>query len=167
MKKTAIVTGGSRGIGYGIAKQLGEDGYNIAILDVNDPQEYRENLDALANAGVDYYYQQGSITEKADRERFVAAVVEKYGDIDVLVNNAGVAPKIRNDILEMTEESFDYVVGTNTKGTMFMTQLVAKQMLTQEVKGRRRGVIVNISSSSVAVSSVSRGEYASPRRVWR
>ncbi len=159
MKKTAIVTGGSRGIGYGIAKQLGEDGYNIAILDVNDPQEYRENLDALANAGVDYYYQQGSITEKADRERFVAAVVEKYGDIDVLVNNAGVAPKIRNDILEMTEESFDYVVGTNTKGTMFMTQLVAKQMLTQEVKGRRRGVIVNISSSSVAVSSVSRGEY--------
>ncbi len=159
MKKTAIVTGGSRGIGYGIAKQLGEDGYNIAILDVNDPQEYRENLDALAKAGVDYYYQQGSITEKADRERFVAAVVEKYGDIDVLVNNAGVAPKIRNDILEMTEESFDYVVGTNTKGTMFMTQLVAKQMLTQEVKGRRRGVIVNISSSSVAVSSVSRGEY--------
>ena len=159
MKKTAIVTGGSRGIGYGIAKQLGEDGYNIAILDVNDPQEYRENLDALAKAGVDYYYQQGSITEKADRERFVAAVVEKYGEIDVLVNNAGVAPKIRNDILEMTEESFDYVVGTNTKGTMFMTQLVAKQMLTQEVKGRRRGVIVNISSSSVAVSSVSRGEY--------
>ena len=159
MKKTAIVTGGSRGIGYGIAKQLGEDGYNIAILDVNDPQEYRENLDALAKAGVDYYYQQGSITEKADRERFVAAVVEKYGDIDVLVNNAGVAPKIRNDILEMTEESFDYVVGTNTKGTMFMTQLVARQMLTQEVKGRRRGVIVNISSSSVAVSSVSRGEY--------
>ena len=159
MKKTAIVTGGSRGIGYGIAKQLGEDGYNIAILDINDPQKYQENLDALTNAGVDWYYQQGSITNKEDRERFVAAVVERYGDIDVLVNNSGVAPKIRNDILEMTEESFDYVVGTNTKGTMFMTQLVARQMLTQEVKGRRRGVIVNISSSSVAVSSVSRGEY--------
>lgn len=159
MKKTAIVTGGSRGIGYGIAKQLGEDGYNIAILDINDPQKYQENLDALTNAGVDWYYQQGSITNKEDRERFVAAVVERYGDIDVLVNNAGVAPKIRNDILEMTEESFDYVVGTNTKGTMFMTQLVARKMLTQEVKGRRRGVIVNISSSSVAVSSVSRGEY--------
>lgn len=159
MKKTAIVTGGSRGIGYGIAKQLGEDGYNIAILDINDQQKYQENLDALTNAGVDWYYQQGSIANREDRERFVAAIVEKYGDIDVLVNNAGVAPKIRNDILEMTEESFDYVVGTNTKGTMFMTQLVARQMLTQEIKGRRRGVIVNISSSSVAVSSVSRGEY--------
>ena len=75
------------------------------------------------------------------------------------MNNAGVAPKVRQDLLEMTEESFDYVVGTNTKGTMFMTQMVAKQMLKQEVKGRRRGVIVNISSSSVTVSSTNRGEY--------
>lgn len=159
MHKTAIVTGGSRGIGYGIAKQLGAEGYRIAILDVNDPLDYQDNLDALTKDGVDWYYQQGSIACKEDRERFVAAVVERYGDIDVLVNNAGVAPKVRNDILEMTEESFDYVVGINTKGTMFMTQLVAKQMLKQPVKGRRRGVIVNISSSSVAVSSVSRGEY--------
>lgn len=159
MHKTAIVTGGSRGIGYGIAKQLGTEGYRIAILDVNDPKDYQDNLDALTKDGVDWYYQQGSIACKEDRERFVAAVVERYGDIDVLVNNAGVAPKVRNDILEMTEESFDYVVGINTKGTMFMTQLVAKQMLKQPIKGRRRGVIVNISSSSVAVSSVSRGEY--------
>lgn len=159
MHKTAIVTGGSRGIGYGIAKQLGAEGYRIAILDVNDPLDYQDNLDALTKDGVDWYYQQGSIACKEDRERFVAAVVERYGDIDVLVNNAGVAPKVRNDILEMTEESFDYVVGINTKGTMFMTQLVAKQMLKQPIKGRRRGVIVNISSSSVAVSSVSRGEY--------
>ncbi len=159
MKKTAIVTGGSRGIGYGIVKQLGSEGYNIAILDVNNQADYQEHFDELTQNGVDWYYQQGSIACKEDRESFVKAVVEKYGDIDVLVNNAGVAPKIRNDILEMTEESFDYVVNTNTKGTMFMTQLVAKQMLKQEVKGRRRGVIVNISSSSVAVSSVSRGEY--------
>lgn len=159
MKKTAIVTGGSRGIGYGIVKQLGSEGYRIAVLDVNSLQDYQEHFDALTRDGVEWYYQQGSIACKEDRESFVSAVVEKYGDIDVLVNNAGVAPKVRNDILEMTEESFDRVVGINTKGTMFMTQLVARQMLTQEVKGRRRGVIVNISSSSVTVSSVSRGEY--------
>lgn len=159
MKKTAIVTGGSRGIGYGIAKQLGAEGYNIAVLDVNSLADYQAHFDELTRIGVDWYYQQGSTTSKEDRERFINAVVEKYGDIDVLVNNAGVAPKIRNDILEMTEESFDYVVNVNTKGTMFMTQLVAKQMLRQEIKGRRRGVIVNISSSSVTVSSVSRGEY--------
>lgn len=159
MTKTAIITGGSRGIGYGIAKQLGAEGYQIAIMDVNDAKDYQENLDALTKAGVEWFYKQGSIANTQDRESFVAAVVERYGDIDVLVNNAGVAPKVRNDILEMTEESFDYVVGINTRGTFFLTQLVANQMLKQEVKGRRRGVIVNISSSSVAVSSVSRGEY--------
>ena len=159
MKKTAIVTGGSRGIGFGIAKKLGSEGYNLAILDINDPKEYADNLQLLSDLSTDVYYQQGSIAEKADRESFVQAVVQRFGDIDVLVNNAGVAPKVRRDILEMTEESFDHVVGTNTKGTLFMTQLVANQMLKQEVKGRRRGVIVNISSSSVTVSSVSRGEY--------
>lgn len=159
MKKTAIVTGGSRGIGFGIARQLGLDGYNVAILDVNSPEDYRENLEELDRLGIDYLYVQGSTTKAGDREEFLRQTVEKYGDVDVLVNNAGVAPKVRMDLLEMTEESFDYVVGTNTKGTMFMTQLVAGQMLKQEVKGRRRGVIVNISSSSVTVSSTNRGEY--------
>lgn len=159
MKKTAIVTGGSRGIGFGIVRQLGLDGYNVAILDVNSPEDYKENLDELGCLGIDYLYVQGSTTDRGDREEFLRQAVERYGDIDVLVNNAGVAPKVRQDLLEMTEESFDYVVGTNTKGTMFMTQLVAKQMLKQEVKGRRRGVIVNISSSSVTVSSINRGEY--------
>lgn len=159
MKKTAIVTGGNRGIGFGIAKQLGLDGYNIAILSNGVKEEYEENFKLLESLGIDYLYQQGSITSKEDRESFLKAVVQKYGDIDVLVNNAGVAPKVRQDLLTMTEESFDYVVGTNLRGTMFMTQLVANQMLTQPVKGRRRGVIVNISSSSVTVSSTNRGEY--------
>lgn len=159
MKKTAIVTGGNRGIGFGIAKQLGLDGYNIAILSTGARENYEENFKQLEELGIDYFYQQGSITSKEDREEFIKAVVKKYGDIDVLVNNAGVAPKVRQDLLTMTEESFDYVVGTNLKGTMFMTQLVVNQMLTQPVKGRRRGVIVNISSSSVTVSSTNRGEY--------
>lgn len=159
MKKTAIVTGGNRGIGFGISKQLGLDGYNIAIMSVGEREEYEDNFKELESLGIDYFYYQGSITSKEDREGFLKAAVEKYGDIDVLVNNAGVAPKVRQDLLTMTEESFDYVVGINLRGTMFMTQLVANQMLTQPVKGRRRGVIVNISSSSVTVSSTNRGEY--------
>lgn len=159
MKKTAVVTGGSRGIGYGIAIRLASEGYQIAILDINQEAQYQDNMDALRAIGNGVFYSCGSITEKNDREPFVAETVKRFGSIDVLVNNAGVAPKIRNDLLDMTEESFDYVVGTNTKGTMFMTQLVAKQMLTQEIKGKRRGVIINISSSSVAVSSITRGEY--------
>lgn len=159
MKKTAIVTGGNRGIGFGIAKQLGLDGYNIAIMSVGESGKYEENFRELERLGIDYFYFRGSITVKEEREAFLKAAVEKYGDIDVLVNNAGVAPKVRQDLLTMTEESFDYVVGTNLRGTMFMTQMVANQMLTQPVKGRRRGVIVNISSSSVTVSSTNRGEY--------
>ncbi len=159
MKRTAIVTGGSRGIGFAIARELGKQNCNIAILDVNDPNDYKDNLDMLTSLGIDWLYVQGSITSSEDREQLLKQTVDKYGDIDILVNNAGVAPKVRQDILEMTEESFDYVVGVNTKGTMFMSQLVVRQMLTQKVKGRRRGVIVNISSSSVTVSSTSRGEY--------
>lgn len=159
MKKTAIVTGGSRGIGFGIVKRLGEDGYRVAILDVNDPQNVQDNLKLLDEKGIEYLYYRGSTTSKEDRENFIQKVVDTFGDIDVLVNNAGVAPKVRQDLLEMTEESFDYVVGVNTKGTMFMTQAVARQMIKQPVKGRRRAVIVNISSSSVRVSSTNRGEY--------
>ena len=77
----------------------------------------------------------------------------------MLVNNAGVAPSQRVDLLDMTEESFDRVVGINAKGTMFMTQAVARQMLTQEFCGPRRGVIINISSISAVVSSTNRAEY--------
>lgn len=159
MKRTAIVTGGSRGIGYAIARQLGEDGYNIVILARNAKDSYKDNLDKLEEAGIDYHYVQGTIANAEDREKCVKEAVEKYGRIDVLVNNAGVAPDVRSDLLEMSEESFDRVIGINTKGTMFMSQVVAKQMLKQEVIGKKRGTIVNISSCSSVVSSPNRGEY--------
>jgi NAD(P)-dependent dehydrogenase (short-subunit alcohol dehydrogenase family) len=158
-KKVALVTGGSRGIGYGIVKQLGADGYSVAVLDVNALEDYRANFDALDKAGMEWIYVQGSITEGRDREGFLQKTLEKFGRVDVLVNNAGVAPKVRQDILDMSEESFDYVVGTNLKGTMFMTQLAARQMLKQEIRGKKRGIIVNITSSSVTVSSPNRAEY--------
>ncbi len=159
MAKTAIVTGGSRGIGYGIARQLGGEGYRVAILDINSPDDYRDNLDNLKRAGIEYRYRQGSITSRVDRETFLDEVVERFGGVDVLVNNAGVAPKQRQDILEMTEESFDHVIGTNLRGTMFMTQAVVRQMLKQPVRGRKRGTVVTITSASVHVSSRNRAEY--------
>lgn len=159
MKQTAIVTGGSRGIGFAIARQLGQDGFNIVILDMNDPAAYQDNLDQLAAQGTEYLYVKGNICDATDRQRLIDAAVERFGGIHVLVNNAGVAPKVRADLLEMTEESFDRVLSINTKGNMFMTQAVARQMLKQDFAGRKRGTIVNISSCSAKVSSISRGEY--------
>jgi len=159
MKKTAIVTGGGRGIGYAIACQLDEDGYDIVIMGRNPQENYQESFDALTKKGIEYLYVQGSVEKAEDRQKCVDETVAKFGRIDVLVNNAGVAPSLRSDLLEMTEESFDRVVGINTKGTMFMTQIVANQMIKQEMCGPKRGTIVNISSCSAVVSSTNRGEY--------
>lgn len=159
MCKVAAVTGGSRGIGFGIVKQFASEGYKVGILDINAEEDYRKNLDQLDAMGAEYFYMQGDTREQKDREAFVSMLVERFGGIDVLVNNAGVAPKVRMDLLDMTEESFDRVVGTNLKGTMFMSQLVAKQMLKQPMKGSKRGTIVNIGSASATVSSSNRCEY--------
>lgn len=159
MKKTAIVTGGSRGIGFACARQLGRDGYSVVVMDLNREEDYRESLMLLEEDNTEYMYIQGDISRRDDRERAVAGCVEKFGGVHVLVNNAGVAPKVRADLLDMSEESFDRVIGINTKGSLFFTQAVAKQMLRQEVYGKKRGTIINISSCSAEVSSVSRGEY--------
>lgn len=159
MKKTAIITGGSRGIGFAITRQLGLDGYNVVILATTPEEKNRGNMEILQRDGIDYLYVQGNLGESKDRQRLVQETVKRFGAIHVLVNNAGVAPKVRTDLLEMTEESFDRVMGINTKGTMFLTQAVAKQMLLQPVEGKKRGTIVNVSSCSAEVSSVNRGEY--------
>ena len=156
MKQTAIVTGASRGIGYAIAKRLGQDGFQV-VLAATGPQEKYQS--ALAQLPCDWRYVQADISLQADRERLVEAAVKAFGGIHVLVNNAGVAPLVRSDLLDMTEESFDRVFGINTKGNLFLTQLVARQMLSQPAEGNKRGTIVNISSCSAEVSSVSRGEY--------
>lgn len=159
MMKTAIVTGGSRGIGYAIARQLGLDGFQVVILATGEKEKYEEALGRLTEEGICWHYVQGSIDRADDRERLVRETVERFGRVDVLVNNAGVAPLKRQDLLDMTEESFDRVIGINTKGTLFLTQLAARQMLKQEVIGRKRGTIVNVGSCSAEVSSTQRGEY--------
>jgi len=159
MKRSAIITGGSRGIGFAIARRLGQDGFALAIA-ARKPQEHcREALEQLTAEGISWIYIQADIGDHDDRLRIVEETVNAFGRIDVLVNNAGVAPLVRADLLDMTEESFDRVVGINTKGNMFLTQAAAKQMLRQEPLGKKRGTIINISSCSAEVSSVSRGEY--------
>lgn len=159
MKKTAIVTGGSRGIGFATAQQLGRDGFNIVIVATSAMEKYTDNLKTLNDQEIKYIYIQGDICSAADRSRIINTAVERFGGIHVLVNNAGVAPKVRSDLLEMTEESFDRVIGINTKGTMFFTQAVVKQMLKQPVCEGKRGTVINVSSCSAEASSTGRGEY--------
>lgn len=159
MKKTAVITGASRGIGFAIARQLGKDGFQIVIMDMNSWEDYEGNFDLLTFDRTPWIYVQGDISREEDRELLLSKTADTFGDIHVLVNNAGVAPKVRADLLEMTEESFDRVIGINTKGTMFLTQAVAKQMIKQQYIGRKKGTIINISSCSAEVSSIGRGEY--------
>ena len=154
MKKTAIVTGGAGGIGFGISQQLAADGYNIAIFGTRDISAVSDKIEQLNVAGSDTMYYSGNIANVDDCCAFSKKTVEKYGKIDVLVNNSGVAPKQRADILETTEESIDYVFGVNIKGAFFMSQAVARHMIEQN-----DGVIINISSISAYTASVNRPEY--------
>ena len=154
MKKTAIITGGIGGIGYGTAQQLAADGFNIAILDVVDESKCIEQIDHLTASGSETMYYCGNIAKVEDCYAFTEKVIDKYGQIDVLVNNAGVAPKVRADILDTTEESIDYVFSINIKGTFFMSQAVARRMVKHN-----DGIIINISSISAYASSVNRPEY--------
>ena len=147
--RTALVTGGSRGIGLSIVKELGLHGYRVALMATRPEEEYPESTEILRKAGVDYFWFSGDISNSEDRKRVVLQALEALG----------VAPKVRADLLTMTEESFDYVIGTNTKANMFMTQAVALQMMKQPLHGDKRGTIINISSCSAEVSSVNRGEY--------
>jgi len=155
VKKTALITGGKRGIGRAIASRLSRDGFNIAINAVS-PLDDREKFDDIAG---EYIFIQGDVSNFADREKMLEETVKRFGAIHVLVNNAGVAPKVRADLLEMSEDSFDHVFGINTKGNLFLSQTAAKIMLKQPLEGKKRGTIINISSCSAKVSSINRGEY--------
>lgn len=158
-KKVALITGASRGIGFAIARRLGLDGFRLALVATSDKERNRDNLDILTADKSEWIYIQADISSSADREKIVEETLKSYGRIDVLVNNAGVAPKNRADLLDMSEESFDRVLSINTKGNMFLTQKVAKAMIAQEQLFKKRGTIINISSCSAEVSSISRGEY--------
>lgn len=159
-KKVAVVTGSARGIGNAIAYQLALDGYGVAMIDVIDESKVQENIQRVKSVGNEVLYVTGDIMSAESRKDAVDTIMSKFGRVDVLVNNAGVAPRVRNDILNTTEESFDFVIGVNLKGTFFLTQMVANIMV-NEVKTMEgfKPKIVNISSNSAYTSSTSRGEY--------
>jgi 3-oxoacyl-[acyl-carrier protein] reductase len=158
--KTALVTGASRGIGRGIAVELARAGCRVAINYAGNAEAAAEALGLVEAAGGSGFVVQGDVAVAADRARLMAETVDRFGRIDLLVNNAGVAPKIRADLLDAGEESFDRLFAINLKGPYFLSQLVAKQMLAQSIDdGGFRGRIVNITSISVYTASINRGDY--------
>ncbi len=160
-RKIAAVTGSSRGIGKAIAKALAQEGYHVILSATGDRAKGQTLVQQFAAAGLAANYIPCNIGNPQDRTEFFAAISKQYGRLDVLVNNAGVAPKERLDILETTADSFDYVVDTNLKGTFFMCQagtncmLRCKASLPEDYHPR----IINISSVSAYATSINRGEY--------
>jgi 3-oxoacyl-[acyl-carrier protein] reductase len=156
----ALVTGGTRGIGLGIATALARAGYDLAINGVRDESEAKSSLENLRAYGVDVVYAQGNIGKTEDRKSIVDKTFAAFGKINVLINNAGVAPKVRNELLTMTEEAFDYMIEINLKGSFFLTQEVAKRMVDKKNKDKSYSAsIINITSISAEVASTNRGEY--------
>ena len=159
-KKTALITGGSRGIGFGIAKALADHNFNVAINGVREQDQASEAISELKSTGAEVIYCQGDISCSEDRKSIINKMKSGLGRLDVLVNNAGVAPKQRIDPLKATAESYDRVMDINLKGPYFLTQLAVNWMIEEHHQWENfQGMIVNIGSISATVVSPDRGEY--------
>ncbi len=158
--KVAIITGAGRGIGRGIAIQLAQAEWKIVINDIGNPDPPAETLSMIKNEGSEGIVVMANITEAAGRKKIVDETIQQYGQIDLLVNNAGIGPRVRMDMLDISEESMNEVLAVNTIGPYFLTQLVAKIMIELIAnKSIELGKIVNIGSISAYTSSTSRAEY--------
>ena len=164
-RPVAFITGASRGIGRGIAIELAKQGYDVAGNSrILDPQNTASGIfevqRRVAELGATFLPVQGDVARLDDHEPMLAAVVEKFGRVDLLVNNAGVAPEQRLDVLEATTTSFDRVMGINLRGPFFLTQRIARQMLAQSMETSQvRPSIIFVTSVSAYMSSPSRAEY--------
>ena len=163
--RVALVTGGSRGIGQGIAAALAAEGWQLAINGLRDQAQVENVLSSLRQQGVDCIYCRGDVASAADRAAIVQEVQKHFGQLHLLVNNAGVTSPARRDLLDATEEAFDRVLAVNLKAAFFLTQSVARWMIAQReaAADNFRGTIINISSISAEVASLNRGDYCISR----
>ncbi len=156
----ALITGGSRGIGLGVAQALARDGFDLVVCGVREEEAVAEALKGLRAFGAEVLYCQADVADRIAREQMLADIKAKFGRLNVLVNNAGVAPNVRADILEATEESFERLIKINLQGPYFLTQAVANWMVEQKkADAAFTGCIINVSSISATVASVNRGDY--------
>jgi NAD(P)-dependent dehydrogenase (short-subunit alcohol dehydrogenase family) len=160
MNKIAFITGGTRGIGFGIAVALGKAGFDLALNGMRNEGEVADALEEVRKLGVNVAYFQGNVADKEDRQAMFDKILSHFGAVNLLVNNAGIAPRERADILNAKEEIWDEVMEINLKGPYFLTQLFASYFVEMKVKNPLfDATIINVSSISAFVASVNRGEY--------
>jgi len=160
MNRVALITGGTRGIGLGIARALAAEGYDLMLCGRRPAIEVIDVLTDLGATGVRAAYQVADIANPADRASLLDRTRDTFGGLHVLVNNAGMAPRARNALLDATEESFEEVLRVNLQGPYFLTQAAARWMISQKAEDSSwRGCIVTINSISATVASINRGEY--------
>jgi 3-oxoacyl-[acyl-carrier protein] reductase len=156
----ALITGGARGIGLGIAKHLAAEGCDLAINGVRGESEVAKVLAELRQTGREVIYCQGDVGRTEDRARMIEQVRGHFGRLHVLVNNAGITSPGRKDLLDAEESGWDRVFDVNLKGPFFLTQLAARWMIEQRAADSTfRGVIINVSSVSAEIISLNRGDY--------
>jgi len=160
VSKVALVTGGSRGIGFGVAEALAKDGFSLVVCGVREEASVSDAITSLRALGSEVLYCKADVSDAASRQRMLEEIRARFGRLNVLVNNAGVAPTVRADILEATEESFERLIKINLQGPYFLTQAVANWMIEQKkASSAFTGCIINVSSISATVASVTRGDY--------
>jgi NAD(P)-dependent dehydrogenase (short-subunit alcohol dehydrogenase family) len=159
VRRVALVTGGTRGIGLGVARSLAAEGFDLALCGLREEAQVAAVLAELRAKGGEVRYLRADIALREDRERLLAGVRSAFSGLHLLVNNAGVAPAVRADLLEAGEESFDRLLSVNLKGPYFLTQAVARWMTEQKRQAGYQGAIVFVTSMSAETASPNRGEY--------
>ena len=158
--RTALVTGGTRGIGLGIARALAADGWDLALCGVRPAADVSAVISELQQKGAAVHYVAADLSRQVDRLRLVAEMRSRFGAINALVNNAGRAPRVRADLLDATEDSFEEVLRTNLQGPYFLTQAIARDQIERRCSDPSFAAsIVFITSVSAELASVNRGEY--------
>ncbi len=160
MRRVALVTGGTRGIGLGIARALARDGFDLVVCGLREEAQVAPALAELRGDGAAAHYVRADVGEGGDRLRLVAEIRDRLGRLHLLVNNAGVGPRVRADLLEAEEASFERLLRVNLQGPYFLTQSVARWMLEQkQADAGWSGAVVFVTSCSATMVSTNRGEY--------
>jgi 3-oxoacyl-[acyl-carrier protein] reductase len=160
MSKVALITGGTRGIGFGIARELAKSGLDLILTGRRPPGSCSEALEKLRAQGVHAEYIVSDVSSLGEHGALLDAVFNRFGRLDVLINNAGIAPRVRADVLVATENSFDELIAVNLRGPYFLTQQAAQRMISiRSQQPDYRGTIINVGSISATVASTNRGDY--------